>query len=111
MTQILLRHFESLRLNDLLQKDEGEEERADHDLGPPRTKRALKDDGGLDDAEDENAENRSRHIPDTAAQERAADHDGGDGIQFETTTGIGIARLGVETIDDARERRAEATQC
>jgi len=50
------RRLKLFRLNYFLEQDEGEQQHADDNLGPPRAERSLKNNRGLDDAENQHAQ-------------------------------------------------------
>ena len=66
----------------LLEQDEGEEQQADQNLRPPARQRAVEGDVGLDEALDEDADQRPGDEAGAAGQERAADDHGRDGVQL-----------------------------
>src|SRR4051812_12800075 len=102
--------FSSSPLEGTLQQAEQEEQRTDHDARPPGAQRAVERDHRLHDAEDQHADERAGDIADAAAEQRAADHDGGDRVELEADGMQAVARQHVEREDDAGERRAEPAE-
>src|SRR5947208_15215313 len=88
--------FSSSPLEGTLQQAEQEEQRTDHDARPPGAQRAVERDHRLDDAEDQHADERAGDIADAAAEQRAADHDGGDRAELEADGMQAVARQHVE---------------
>src|SRR4051812_45432174 len=66
-----------------LHDHEQQQQDADGDTSPPGAELSLKGDGGLDDAEDERADQRAGDAADAAGEKRSADDDGGDGVELE----------------------------
>lgn len=95
---------------DTLEEDEGEQERAHHDAGPRRAQPAVKNQRGLNHTKDEQTEQRTEHVTATSAQQRSADHDDGDGIEFQAESKAGIAGAGVEQQNQTRTGRTEAVE-
>ena len=94
----------------LLQGDEGEQQDAGHDLGPPARQRPVEIDVGLDQALDQHAEEGADHRALPAREQRAADHHGGDGVEFDADRRERIAGRGVEGEHDAGDACKHARQ-
>src|SRR3954465_1810776 len=83
--------FECFGLDEFLDEEKEEEERADDDFGPPRAEGALEGNSGLDDPEDEDADDGAGEITNAAAEKASADDDRGNGVEFEAGGGGGVA--------------------
>src|ERR1043165_4472382 len=90
--------LESFGLDEFLDEQKEKQKKANDDFGPPGAEPAVKSDGRLDNAENQNANQGARDVSHAAGEKGSADDDGGDGVEFEACSGIWITGEGVEAI-------------
>ena len=77
---------------------------------PPGAELSVELDQGLDDDDDEDAEQGAEDVPHTARQERPADDDGGDDRELHAHGIRTVARSDIDAQRDPGQRRAQAAE-